>query len=388
MTQHRIKANLQNGVRRDKLDGRDHLVVPVVMIVEGVLNDALVTAQEFGKYVDSWNGRPIPVLHPERDGIPVSASQVDIISKNTIGHIFNAWVDVNKLKGEMWIDTAKAERLGHAVLVQQLEAGEIIEVSTGYYSDSEIMAGEYNGKPYTEIHRNIRPDHLALLPGEIGACSVADGCGTRVNQQRGIKMNIERALDTVAKALGLRNNCNCKEQEMDVLKRAEELKANGALTAKQLQMIQELDEEQRAMVSALMAALPGSVEEDEDEPEMPEDNEYGKDDKMAANKQEQKAKPADPLAGINVDELVANKVAEHLQRAEVTAKLVANKACPFTADEMKTMNVDHLVKLEKSIRPADYSGQGGFAANSDEIDASASPLRINRGILSPRKEQK
>lgn len=193
-------------------------------------------------------------------------------------------------------------------------------------------------------------------------------------------MKVSEALQTLAKAVGLRANCQCKENEMDLIERATELHNNEALTAKQLQMLQEMDDDQKAMVRALMDAMPGK------EPEAAGDYTESADDDEpmpAVNKGKEKSPDAPKPEAPNVDELVANKVAEHLRRHDVTQKLVANERCPFSADEMKAMNVDHLEKLEKSIRPADYSGQGGPSVHSSA--PAASPLRLNRGLLSQKE---
>jgi 2'-5' RNA ligase len=56
-------------------------------------------------------------------------------------------------------------------------------VSIAYFCDFEQAAGEFGGEAYSAIQRNLRPDHVALLPDEIGSCSVLDGCGAnRVNR--------------------------------------------------------------------------------------------------------------------------------------------------------------------------------------------------------------
>ena len=49
------------------------------------------------------------------------------------------------------------------------------------------------------------------------------------------------------------------------------------------------------------------------------------------------------------------------------------------------MDTGALETYEKSIRPADYSGQGGFAANSDAIDTNVTPL-LPRKLLGKKKE--
>ena len=55
--------------------------------------------------------------------------------------------------------------------------GDIIEVSTGYFADKLDESGEFEGEEYDGVQINLRPDHLAILPNTIGACSVDDGCG-------------------------------------------------------------------------------------------------------------------------------------------------------------------------------------------------------------------
>jgi hypothetical protein len=52
-----------------------------------------------------------------------------------------------------------------------------MELSTGLFVDLENEQGKWKDKEYCAIARNIRPDHLALLPDKKGACSVEDGAG-------------------------------------------------------------------------------------------------------------------------------------------------------------------------------------------------------------------
>jgi hypothetical protein len=170
--------------------GRRYLVSPVVALREGILNDTFVSAQEFGKFASSWQGRPVPIAHPKADGLPISANTPDIWANDVLGHLWNVAVDGGALKGEIWIDLDKAQMMAGAQgaravqIVSKLRANQPLEVSTGYFCEMEATPGTFNGYAYGGIARNIRPDHLAILPDEIGACSWADGCGTpRVNSQ-------------------------------------------------------------------------------------------------------------------------------------------------------------------------------------------------------------
>lgn len=186
MTELVFVANTTSAVTESTYDGKPYLIAPVVLIREGVLNGYLYLAEEFGRYAEAWNGRPVSLGHPQRNGEYVSANSVDIWANEVPGQLWNVVAETDKLKGEIWIDLEKAEKIGAPALevVENLRAAAPMEVSTGLFADMEEATGTWNSKSYDGIARNIRPDHLALLPNEIGACSWEDGCGTpRVNQK-------------------------------------------------------------------------------------------------------------------------------------------------------------------------------------------------------------
>lgn len=172
-------------VRHEILDGRSHLVVPVVALIAGVLNQEYVPAAEIAASVAQWNDTPVPFEHPRERGVPISARQPAVLERAVAGRFYGANIGPDgRLRGEMWLDVAKATSLGYAETLALLEAGAPVEVSTAYFRDLETVAGDFNGKPYIGIARNLRPDHLALLPHGQGACSWQDGCGApRVNEE-------------------------------------------------------------------------------------------------------------------------------------------------------------------------------------------------------------
>lgn len=163
-------------------NGRQYMVAPVVALVEGVLNEELVLAEEFGRYHGSWDGRPLPLGHPmDNDGDAISANSPDVLAAYCVGQMFNTTFDEaeGKLKAEMWIDIQLATKLGDKgkTVLRRLKKGQPIEVSTAYWRDVEQVKGEFAGERYYGIARNIRPDHLAILLDEEGACNWQDGCG-------------------------------------------------------------------------------------------------------------------------------------------------------------------------------------------------------------------
>lgn len=187
-----VHAIQTNAADRRTLDGREYLVVPGVAIREGVLNGYLIQSDEIGIYTEAWNGRPFTLRHPEQDGQYISANSPQIIESVGIGHLFGARMDGDRLRCDLWLDVAKAQAVGGDALavLQRFEAGEPVELSTGYFCDIEETSGEWQGKRYVGIQRNLRPDHIAALPNEIGACSWRDGCGApRVNMDTNITSN-------------------------------------------------------------------------------------------------------------------------------------------------------------------------------------------------------
>jgi hypothetical protein len=199
----RLKANYD--IRYEEFLGRRHVVVPVTLMVEGVHDGSdgptLYTRQELSKYPASWNGRPIPVYHPEDEIGPISCNDPQIIQERSVGQLFGVHYTDGKLRGEAWIDEERARRISPATMAR-VENGEPLEVSTGVFTEDERVQGNWNGETYHAIARNLRPDHLALLPDEVGACSLADGCGIRANRNERRKNGGGNVLDWLKNLMG------------------------------------------------------------------------------------------------------------------------------------------------------------------------------------------
>jgi hypothetical protein len=171
-------------IRETFHQGNRNIIVPVVMMVEGVHNGSLGPlyhpAEELGKFPDSWNGIPVVIDHPlDANGINVSANSPEIL-ETAVGKIFNAHMDGARLVAEAYLDALKLQEISVAAYTSIIN-GQPLEVSIGVFTDQEDSAGLWNNERYSAIARNHRPDHLALLPGGTGACSWNDGCGVRVN---------------------------------------------------------------------------------------------------------------------------------------------------------------------------------------------------------------
>jgi hypothetical protein len=181
-----ITYNLKPVVRNEKMAGQDFLVVPMVMMVEGVLNGSrgpiYYPASEMRKLPVVWNNKPVVVYHPSSTKEFGSACVPAELTVRQIGVIMNTKYKDGKLHAEAWLYPSRLDSVDERVATA-IKNQLMLELSTGLFVDVELKNGVFNNKAYVGIARNFRPDHLAVLPDLKGACSVDDGAGfIRLNQ--------------------------------------------------------------------------------------------------------------------------------------------------------------------------------------------------------------
>lgn len=190
-----VTANIGGAVIRNQLmEGRQYMVVPMVMITEGVhagsKGPLYYPKEELSKpsAVMNWNHKPIVVYHPVQNGSAVSACEPTVISRRKVGVVMNTRYEAGKkgqpgrLKAEAWLEVNRLKAVDERVL-NALQKKQMVEVSTGLFTDNEQVEGVWNSEKYVSIARDYRADHLAILPDETGACSIADGAGLLRNGQ-------------------------------------------------------------------------------------------------------------------------------------------------------------------------------------------------------------
>lgn len=165
--------------------GEPYVVVPVIMMVEGVhagSRGPLFHSREvLSRQPERWNGVPVTVHHPQDDeGRFISAASLENCA---VGELRNARWDNNKLRADAWLSVQRLVAASPEAL-HHIRTGIPLDVSIGVFSEQIDTTGEWNGETYTGIALNHQPDHLALLPGAQGACSWADGCGVRANKHQ------------------------------------------------------------------------------------------------------------------------------------------------------------------------------------------------------------
>lgn len=163
------------------LNGRTYLAGPVVMAKEQVMNGILYPKDELSRGCPGWNGRPVTVGHPKKDGGYVSANSPDVLNEMQIGFIFDSNMDNDKMRAQLWLDVTKLDMF--PAVRDAIANGVMLEVSTGLMLDRTEETGVFGNVEYKGKAINHLPDHLALLPGDVGACSIKDGAGfPRVNR--------------------------------------------------------------------------------------------------------------------------------------------------------------------------------------------------------------
>jgi hypothetical protein len=180
-------AKMDGELRTASHGGHEHLIVPTIAIMEGVVwpfasevRELVLASELEAMDVRSWNGRPVTMDHPTWDGRLVPANDPKVLDRYCFGRVFEAEMRGKKLHMESWLDLNRADSMGSETqsVVRRARNHEEIEVSVGVFITAEEKTGVYNGVRYDHVWRNIVADHLAMLPEDaIGACSVDMGCG-------------------------------------------------------------------------------------------------------------------------------------------------------------------------------------------------------------------
>lgn len=165
-------------------EGREHLVVPIVALMEGVIhavnaaNPEYVDEKVLAKAASTWNGKPIVLGHPVVGGKHVSADDPDVRAAYQFGIIRESKMNGKRLGMEGLVDPKRLEELKQTKLLADIRAGKSIEVSVGANVAVNKKESEYRGKKYKAEWLEVYGDHLAFLPNGVGACSLEMGCGS------------------------------------------------------------------------------------------------------------------------------------------------------------------------------------------------------------------
>lgn len=358
----KLVANLANQVQKKQLQGRNYLVAPVSMIVEGVLAGSegplLYEGSEIQKAIPAWNARPITIGHPETpSGSKISGCTAEALEKYGVGMVLNTRFNTKakKQKAEAWFDEDRLRTVpGGDIILAALSANTKVEVSTGLFVDKiPVTNGNYNGKSYTHRAVNFCPDHLAILLNEPGACSIADGAGLLVNAQNAELQNSE-AEKSAAILEGDLIEPEKKPVNSPVTNKVSSMTRDELIVAlgeSHKEFVVNMSDEQVTAVAALRVSAEAETKI-EPAPVAP-----------VANSLEEAVAMVPAALQAQIQEAV---FASNRLRSEFAAKVVANKHSTFSQDELNAMP---LVQLEKlSV----------LAANSVAVEGKA-PIYMGGG---------
>ena len=181
-----VTANTSGIIRHERTEDRDWIVVPVVMMTEGVHSGSggpVYYSKEFlSKNPSSWNSKPAVVYHPtDINNQPISANDPNTLDKYSVGKLLNSRYEDDAWKADAWLDPDRVtkidDRINDAITNETM-----LELSTGLTVECALVDGEWNGEKYSIKALSYFPDHLAILPDQTGACSKMDGAGFIRNQ--------------------------------------------------------------------------------------------------------------------------------------------------------------------------------------------------------------
>lgn len=363
-------------VRRETVQEREYLVAPVVAVKEGVLNyddgAEFIPADEIKNSVDFWNGVDLPIGHPKQRGQPISAKSKVVVDKNAVGRMWNAHYEDKKLKGELWIDIEKAQNMGSDArqVINRLENGDSIDVSTAYVREIQDNPGQYDGQDYDRVQRDLRPDHLALLPDGTGNMSWSDGVGApRINED-GDYMNFnekdwnkldEIVLSAYEKGLNL-NNITGSENMADKSEALVTIVENTGFDAEDFE---DLSDEQVEVWAEAYNETPDEGEEDESEVT----NDDGEDDGIKLeDKVENQAEEIENLKA-ELKEQGTKLEEQEAEKREEKEKTIKENS-DLSEEFIESLTNEQLEEEYKEHKPVDYRGQAGVTSNinsSDEV---------------------
>jgi hypothetical protein len=188
---HTLVANYSTAIRTVKVDGKEYIVAPGTLMVEGSHPGTAGPVNYSSKLLKSkperWNNKPIVLNHPQdADGTYVPFDSDPSFKDGEVGFVNNS-VYKGKLRTEYWYDVEKSNKVD-ARIVKNLKAGTPMGTSIGL-ADAKVnkfrTGKDRKGVAYKGEVTDYTADHVALLLDKKPACDIEHGCGCLVNCECG-----------------------------------------------------------------------------------------------------------------------------------------------------------------------------------------------------------
>ena len=180
-------------IRREMLNGREHIVVPSATLPFGVvMNGGLYNRDQIEANYKKLDNTLAPLGHPTVNGQFVSALSPEGLNIGYVGAWNrNAKIDGNRVRVEKWIDIEVAKRSeGGRALLERIEAvingtGEPIHTSVAVFLEKQPAPP---GAGYDWVANIHNVDHDAILLDEPGAATPDQGVGLMVNADQAVPL--------------------------------------------------------------------------------------------------------------------------------------------------------------------------------------------------------
>jgi hypothetical protein len=171
----------------EDFQGRPHRVVPATLVKSKILSNNLgKTYLPPDAFTPAWaevaNGSPVVVDHPQSRGVAASAREPSVMNQLGAGTLYRVRAADGAMRGHVYLDLSRVDAVPDLkVILARLDAGEKVELSTGFPVSIDNTPGVVNGAEYDRVIMPIGFDHLAVFANQTGACSIKDGCGLAAN---------------------------------------------------------------------------------------------------------------------------------------------------------------------------------------------------------------
>lgn len=179
----------QNGISKSEivtLEGKQYIKASATMIKEGVFKGVFLPFDVLAASLNMWQGRPIVIpLHLQE--VPIDTWPIELKEAHTFGFIDNPKLDYqNKaIKADLLFDLEKLTNSPYKSVPLSLLSNEPINNSVGLFPKLKQGQGIYNGVKYSFALEKVEiADHLAVLPYNLGACDLKQGCGVGLSDTK------------------------------------------------------------------------------------------------------------------------------------------------------------------------------------------------------------
>lgn len=165
------------------------LIVPAVIAKKMILDYPEYGRKEFigdaifeKTFLDSANGCPVTLEHPERFGVPENVDKRNF-SEHVVGIVIDPVAD--KESGEVRANI----KLFDADVISLVKSGIVRELSQGYVCELNFNTGEFNGEKYDAEQKNILLNHIAIVKNGRAGKNVTILNSTKFFEKGGNVMN-------------------------------------------------------------------------------------------------------------------------------------------------------------------------------------------------------